>query len=69
MKPTIGYFIYSVGCNAIVTFTIAVIMALYVIFGHPAYLDEYFRALWYTVSIDTVISCSVVICLKNLKHL
>ena len=67
MKAGIGYVIYSVRWNAIITFAIVQIITLYVTIWRPSDISATVEALWYSASLDCLISSAIFLALKNRK--
>ncbi len=67
MKSGIGYAIYSVRWNTIITFVIVQIITLYVTIWRPSDISNAVKALWYSASLDCLISSAILLALKNHK--
>ena len=67
MKAGIGYVIYSVRWNAIITFAIVQIITLYVTIWRPSDISATVEALWYSATLDCFISSAILSALKNRK--
>lgn len=67
MKAGIGYAIYSVRLNTIITFAIVQIITLYVTIWRPSDISATVKALWYGTSLDCLISSAILLVLKNRK--
>ena len=67
MKSGIGYVIYSVRWNTIITFAIVQIITLYVTIWRPSDISATVEALWYSASLDCLISSAILLALKNRK--
>ena len=68
MKAGIGYVIYSVRWNTIITFAIVQIITLYVTIWRPSDISATVEALWYSASLDCLISSAILLALKNRKR-
>lgn len=68
MKAGIGYAIYSVRWNTIITFAIVQIITLYVTIWRPSDISNTVKALWYGASLDCLISSAILLALKNRKR-
>lgn len=67
MKAGIGYAIYSIRWNAIITFAIVQIITLYVTIWRPSDVSTVVKALWYSAALDCLVSTAIVVALKNRK--
>ncbi len=67
MKAGIGYAIYTVRWNTIITFVIVQVIALYVTIWRPSDISATIKALWYSASLDCLISSAILLALKNRK--
>lgn len=67
MKAGIGYAIHSVRWNAIVTFAIVQVIALYITIWRPSDISAVVKALWYSAALDCLVSSAILVALKNRK--
>lgn len=67
MRTTIGYLIHTIRLNAIVTFMIVQCICLYLTVTRPESVNDMLMAMMYAMSLDSFVSCAIVIGLKNRK--
>lgn len=67
MESVIGWMVNTFRMNAIITFSIMVILCLYVTIVGISNVGAICEALWYASGFDCFISAAIVIGLKNRK--
>lgn len=67
MESVIGWMVTTFRMNGIVTFSIMVVLCLYVTIVGISNVSAIYEALWYASAFDCFISAAIVIGLKNRK--